>query len=376
MIRIKVDDILKFLTVFLCVIYKILLACDVLKTNSIQIYIVIIAIFAISIIIIFSKKMKKKDFYKLLIFITFGIVTILKIVSVNYIFPILIAINFYDKDNKEESIRKLIKYFFISLSIAYLSVIILNFVGVLPSHNLIRFKSGNMIIRQSLGFSHPAFVGLYFIFIVCAYFCLNKINKLNILITITLSFFIYKICDSRITFVCSILFVVMILSKNNKVFLNYIKKIIPYLFIFLTFFTIGATILFAKYKLNFIDAIFSNRLSIYNEVINNMNILRNPIGGNAVENIVLDNFYLVVFLYFGFIGYIIWALFYYISSKNLKEDFILDIIQIIILVYGLADSNVIVTSINFMISVQFLSLLYNWKPNNILENVRKGEKYG
>lgn len=363
-VRIKISDLISFFVVFICVIYKFFLACNIFDTNSMQIYVIIVLFFAFSIISILNKKIIKKDFYKLCLFLSLGFIALLKIISVNYIFPIIIAGVFYDKENKEESFKKLIKYFLISLAIGYIITIFSNIIGILPSHNLVRYKNGIETVRYSLGFMHPAFVGIYYTFIVLAYFCINKVNKKNIIVTAILSLVIYKICDSRIMLICNYLFIIMLLISGNKTFIKIINRVIPYIFFILTIFTIVSTNFFARYKLNFLDTIFSGRLSIYNDIIYNMNILKSPFGNSLVGNVILDNYYLTIFLYFGFIGYAIWGIFYYITSKRIQKNIIMVIVQFVILIYGLADSNVIVTNINFMLSIQFLTLLYGKNKRN------------
>lgn len=367
--KIRKDSISKFIVVFLCVIYKILIASTICETNSIEIYSIIIAFFSVATFSIFNKKFNKKFFYNICIFVIFGIISIFKLVSVNYIFPIVIAIVFYDKENQENSYKMLIMDFLVSLIVGFLLVITLYKIGILQSNNLIRFKNGQVITRYSLGFSHPAFVGLYFTFILLAYYCLNKMNWINCFLMSILSILIYKICDSRTTLVCDILFIILLIINNNKFIMNIIRKSLPYLFVALTVFTILSVKLFKNYQLSFLDDVFSNRLTIYIDLIENRNILKTPFGIKLMEDIILDNYYLTIFMYFGYLGYILWAIFYYITSKQIIKNNILSIVQLIILIYGVADSNVIVTSINFMISIQFLILLYNKNDNKKIGNI-------
>ena len=137
--------------------------------------------------------------------------------------------------------------------------------------------------------------------------------------------------------------------------------------------------------LKLLDEIFSGRLTIYNDIINNMNILRLPFGSRINENVILDNYYLTIFMYFGYVGYLLWAIFYYKSQKKLCNNEIFNIIQIIVFIYGLTDSNVIVSSINFMLSIQFLALLYDYtetvyksnKNSNalLMEKINEKNKY-
>ena len=57
--KIRKDSISKFIMVFLCVIYKILIASTICETNSIEIYSIIIAFFSVATFSIFNKKFNK-----------------------------------------------------------------------------------------------------------------------------------------------------------------------------------------------------------------------------------------------------------------------------------------------------------------------------
>ena len=106
---ININNLNKFFVVFLCVIYKLLLATDIFNTNSIYIYLLILLFFLLALLSIINKKIYKNDFLKLCFFVILGFISIFKIESVNYIFPIVIAGVYYDKDNKSNSIDLLIK---------------------------------------------------------------------------------------------------------------------------------------------------------------------------------------------------------------------------------------------------------------------------
>ena len=377
--KIKNNSLLELISVFLCVIYKILLASNIMNTSDKFIYVIIILFFCTAILSLLNKKMYKKDFVKLLILGVIGFFSIVMVESVNYVFPIIIASIYYDKENKEESVKKIIRNFFICLLFGYIFIIFLNLIGILPSHDLIRFKNGTIVTRHSLGFSHPAFVGLYYTFIMFAYFYLKKTNIINVTISIVLSYVIYKICDSRTSLICNYIFIIMMILRNNRNLKKYMPKISPYLFIIFTIFTIVSSYAYYKYNVVFLDEFFSGRLSIYNNIINNYNILKLPFGSKNYENIILDNYYLTIFLYFGYIGYVLWAIFYIKTQKNMSSNIIFLIIQFVILFYGMTDSNVIVSSINFMLSVQFLQLLYNvtdvYSNKKLKENNYEKNKY-
>ena len=68
-------------------------------------------------------------------------------------------------------------------------------------------------------------------------------------------------------------------------------------------------------------------------------------------------YYLYPLVKFGIVGCIIYSLLTCLSLYRLRNDKALMITQIIVLLYGLGDTNVIVSSINFVISVQVLALI-------------------
>lgn len=360
---------LNFICVLLCVIYKVLLATNIVTTSSTVIYIIILMFFGFALLSIIKKNMFKDDLFKFAVLILLGGYTIIKIESVNYIFPVIIALIYYDKANKSQSIKRLISDFFVSLVSCFIIVIILNFLDIIPSHDLIRFKGSKIIIRKSLGFSHPAFVGLYFTFIMFSFFVNHNINNKRLIFFLVLSIIIYKITDSRTTLICDLIFLIFLIFKDNNIFKKNLQKISPYIFLSLMLFTLLSVRLYINYNMNFLDEIFSGRLSIYNDIIVNNRILYMPFGSKRFEGIILDNYYLTIFLYFGYIGFFLWTLFYYKSQKKLKNDIVLTIIQLCIMIYGMTDSNVIVSSINFMLSVQFLTLIYS-------ADIQEGRKKG
>lgn len=345
--------------IFLIVIYKYMLSWGI-ESNKI-LYTIIIGIFSLCIISVINDKFNKNSFIKLLILLVFGSFSMYKLVSVNFIFPILIVLTHYNED-----IKQIINKFLICLIIGFITTIILNQLGIISSHNLIRYKDGGIVIRHSLGFIHPGFVGLYFTFIMLAYYYVRKINIYKTFITIGLIILIYYISDSRIALVCQTIFLILYNIKIKKIE-KIIKKLLPYMFIIFTAITLVAIQLYYMYNLEILDAIFSKRLSIYYSYIIEMNLLTSPLG-IGLQSLALDNYYLAVFLYFGYIGYIIWAIFNVCSLKKITQNYKLCLIQLVIFIYGLADANIIVTSINFMLTIQVLEFI---KDTTVLN--KKGE---
>lgn len=358
--------IINFAIIFLIVLYKFMLSWGI-ENNKI-LYTMIVGIFFFSIISIVNDKFNKTNFFKIILLLMFGFFSMYKLVSVNFIFPILIAITHYNDDSK-----KIINKFLICLLIGFIGTIILNRLGILNSHNLIRYKEGFIQRRYSLGFIHPGFVGLYVTFIILAYYYLHKVSIHKTIITVGFIALFYYLSDSRIALITQIIFLFLyhVRIKNIE---KIIKKLLPYMFIIFTVITLVSIKLYNLYNLEFLDKIFSKRLSIYYEYVTTTNLLNSPFG-IGLQSMALDNYYLAVFLYFGYIGYILWTIFNISSLKKMKKDYMLSIIQFIIFIYGLADANVIVTSINFMITIQVLETIKLNSKTDKKEMYEKGVAY-
>ena len=68
------------------------------------------------------------------------------------------AIVCLDKENKS-----FIKIFMVSSIVLYILNIVFNFMGILPSNNLVRYTERGVITRYDLGFGHPNEVFLFWL---------------------------------------------------------------------------------------------------------------------------------------------------------------------------------------------------------------------
>ena len=339
-------DKLKSIILFLIITYKAIMYYPFIKTSFL--YFCIFLILFLTFIDVFNMKYKKTTFYKIVILFLMSLLAIINTISVNLLFPILIVLIYYKNDKKEESIAM---NFFWSLLFWFIITIVLNIIGILPSYNGYRYGE----IRYSLGFQYPGFVGLYFLFISLSGYLAFRKEKKILIILLPFALLFYKLSLSRAGLVGFIaLFVLALLPKKftcNKRF----KTIVLCMFPLLTILVVIFSFLYYKYNLEELNDVFSGRLLHYYMYINN-GMLTKPIGITKLDDFVIDNYYLYFFYDYGFIGYIIWLIINHISIRRININSKLLIILFVIFIYGLFDSNAVVTSINFMISIQFLYL--------------------
>lgn len=345
----NIKKVFRFITIFIMVFYNFLGSYDFIP-NSFKSLILVIP-FVSTLCLIFSEKYKRKDFNKMILL--FIIISLLYIITknTNLLFLVIISMIYYNGDKKE-----LAKYFFIALTINFISVIGLNFLNVIPSHNLSR----NGQIRYSLGFIHPNSVFLYYFFICCSLFYISNNNKIK-LITFPIALILYKYSLCRTGIVCYTILLLLTFIKLDKI--NW-KKLIVTGYLFFTIFTIISTFLYSKNQFQILNAIFSDRLYNYNYYINN-GLLFKPFGmlNDSLSDLyTIDNLYLIIFYNYGFIGFIILSFGLFKSLKNIATDTIFDqntFFKIVFscLIYGVCESNIILTNINFTLPILTLYLL-------------------
>lgn len=348
---------LNIILIFLIVLYKNIMYWPMVTTQFLYILIIIIGI--ITFLTFSTKKIMKRHFLYMVLLFAFLAFAVFHSESANLLFPILILLSFY---NVKDSYKNIAKYYFFSLLICFTLSIILNLIGVIPSHNITRFY----VIRYSLGYIHPGFVYLYFLFIcISGYYAFNN-SKYFLLSTIPFALIFYKLSLSRTGIACYIilLFLVFIYKKKDT---SRLANFTEYLFFILTIITLVSVKLYDNQVLSQIDLLFSGRLSNYSYFINN-GLLTSPFGHMNFSTTLytIDNLFLVLFYDYGYIGYIIYSILNFISIKKNKYDKKFIICMLVFLVYGICDSNTIVTSINFLIPMQLL-IIFN--KNNTKEGV-------
>lgn len=350
----------KFLLIFCIVMYKSIMYFPFV--NDFMLYGLIIFITFLTFLMIFEKKFKKSTFLKTIIIFILCIFAIINTISVNFLFPVLLVLVF-----EKDEYKLVAKYFWISLSFFFILTIFLNLVGILPSYNRIRYGQ----IRYSLGFSYPGFVGLYLFFIFLSLFVAYDREKRNMILMAPIALIFYKLSLSRaglLGYLCLLIYA-FIPKKiiNSKKF----KTIVKYAFPALTIVVIMMVVLYQKYGLEKLNDLFSGRLLHYNVYIQN-GVLTRPFGSMKIEGYTIDNYYLSFFYDLGYFGYIIWLFLNHMSIKRIDDSKLLYGLLAIFL-YGLFDSNAVVTSVNFMITIQLLFLLNKGKEGDLngKENIKE-----
>lgn len=343
---------LNILLVFLIVLYKNIMYWPMVTNKMLYLLIFIIGIFSL---LSFSRKsLVKKQFMFMITLIVILIYAVFHSESANLLFPIFILFSFYNQKNAYKDIAK---YYFFSLIICLAMTMLLNGIGVLPSYNITR----SYIIRYSLGYIHPGFVYLYFLFIcVSGYYAFNNDKKLMLILT-PFALLFYKLSLSRTGIVCFLILLILSIFYQNRDAIKF-SKLTKYLFFILTILTIVSVKLYDNQVLTQIDFLFSGRLANFSYFINN-GLLTNPFGKMNFSTTLytIDNLFLVLFYDYGYIGYILYGLLTFISIKKNITDKKFIICMFVFLIYGMCDSNTIVTSINFLIPIQLLIIFDNSK---------------
>lgn len=349
MLNIKIEEIFKFLIVFLVILEKFLIL--VFKLDSNIAYVMYFLTLFFIFITIYQKKITKKflgDY--LAIFILVMIYTISsKTVDLLIVFLVILAF-------KDDSIIKMLKYFCLALSICVISTIILSKLGIISSMPISRLDAnGNIWIRNSLGFSTANTAFIYFFAIIAIlYITCPKIININI-INIVGTLYLYHETNSRTGLIMSIILLIcMLLVNKSQKTNNKLKVILKYSFLFFTIFSIFLAYTFGE-EGNTVNQMFSDRMIFWRYALENVpkfSLFYNSIA----ENYIIDNTFLYIWLRYGIICYLIYNYFYMRASKNINNKKIL-IVLILFNIYGLMEANIVYDS-NF---TMFVLLYYYLK---------------
>lgn len=311
-------------------------------------YLTIILITVFVFIRILNQSYRKNTLFKIVIALFISLLAVANTISVNLLFPILLILIYYGDDNV---VQKLAQDFFWSLLFWFLTTIVLNLFNILPDHNVYRYG----IVRHSLGFPYPGFVGLYFLFIAISAYLAFKNGKKIILYFLPFAILFYKLSLARAGFVSYIMLLIVAYLPDKIRESKILKIITKYMFPMFTIAVIAITIMYSKYDLSLLNKLSSNRLLHYYMYISN-GLLVNPFGFAKLDSYTIDNYYLYFFYDYGYIGYIVWLIINHISMRKICQNSKLLIVMISIFIYGLFDSNAIVTSINLVITIQIMCL--------------------
>lgn len=333
--------------VFLCILFKYLIVYGVSQT-ILYMYMMIVAV--IIMIDIINKKFSRNEFLKIMFFLGISAYFVVIYQDVNFLISFLLAMLCIRRND-----NSFVKMFFISSVFMYILTIILNNFGVLESHNIYRMSENELILRNSLGFSHPNEVFLFFIPIALAGYYLYSDKIIYYIILIVTSSILYQISDSRTGFIVIICIIIFQLF-SKKVVRFKLNKILPYVILILTILSIWLAKTYGNDLENNISDMFSGRPYYWNYYLENGKMFT-ILGKNQIEDVYLDNFYLYMLVELGIVGYMIYYMIYYNGFKKIYMNNKMVVIIITFLIYGISETNVIIGSINFLFAIILKELI-------------------
>lgn len=333
--------------VFLSVFFKYLIIHEISR-KILYVYLIVLIIFTI--VIIYKKKFKKKEFIRIFAMFGLSVYFVCFYADVNFFISLLLAIVCIRKENKD-----FVKVFFITSTILYCTNIILNFVGIVPSNNMIRNVSSGTIIRYDLGFGHPNAVFLFLLPIIFSGYYLFNTKKTFYIISIVGSLVLFNLSNCRTGICCAMLMIGLgwLQSFKGKFRKN---NLLRFAFIVYTIISIFIACKFGGEIKNVANEILSKRPYFWNLYIENDDMFT-LFGHNLCSNWYVDNFYLYLLIELGIVGFVIYGLLYYFSIKKIKSDYKLALILLIFLTYGMFETNVIIGSIQFVFAIQLKNLI-------------------
>lgn len=328
--------------IFLAILFKYLLNAGISQN---YLYVLIIIMMILTLISLYNKKLTKNQLLKCLILFLISAYFVIVNKDVNFLISFLLALVCYTKDEKQ-----FIKVFFVSSIILYIITIVLGCLNVLQPHNLYRFTKDGVKIRYSLGFIHPNSVFLFFLPIAFAGYYLYGEKLIYKIILLVSSVILYILSGSRTGFAIIIMLFLLnaVIKKDNAI---KIKKILPYLFIVFTVISIFTAIKYGNDSNNFITKALSNRPYYWKQYVDK-NLMFTLVGNQEIEGYIIDNFYILLLVGYGVIGYVIYMYLYCKTLKIMPPDKKIMIITFLFLIYGLFESNVIIGSIQFIFALQ------------------------
>ena len=339
----KVSLNIKTIIIFVCVLLKYLIEYGV---NTYILYSAVIAILFFEFLRTFKSLKGSKKIVKSFIFFILATVSVIAYKDINLLITFALALTLVNDD-----IKDFLKKFMISSSIMYIATICLYFFGILKDNSLIRMSSNGYIIRHSFGFTHPNGIFMFYIPILLSAYLLEDNKKKFYIIFSALSIILYKISLSRTGIYCVIILFVLDIIKEK---IDY-KKIIgflPLIFLGLSYF------IATKYGIsrsNNINILLSGRPYLWNRIIQNANMFT-MFGSNVLKDLYLDNFYLAMIYRCGLYSSLLYYYILVFGVRNIDNKKVLVSIMIF-MIYGLAESNTLIGSINFTLALLVYSII-------------------
>jgi hypothetical protein len=234
-------------------------------------------------------------------------------------------------------------------------------VGILPNNAIYRLADSTLVARSSLGFDNPNTAMLYVLPIFAAGYYLYGSRIRYYLVSLLMLGLLYYTTDSRTGVICILLFTIaaIFLSRWKKVTKTQ-SIIFASLFVVLTIVSLalaGSPI--AAEQTSGLNILLSNRPYFWSYYTNNQLTL-SFLGGEKVPGYILDNMYIFILVKMGIFAFISYASVYFIGVKRMINDHRMLIIVAIYLIYGVLETSVIITSINFVLPILIKSIIEKW----------------
>ncbi len=342
--------ITSYIILILSILFRYFQFYNIVDNNTLLCYAFVLVIFFLSFIKILNLRFNKKMFVTALIILSISFTIFFLNTDDNLFIYGLIALAFIDIDNK-----KLIKVFFITSLTMYITTITLNQLGIISSNDILRDGDVLSSIRYSLGFGHVNSVFLYYLPIAYSGFYLFHEHKIYKWLVLAAAIILFILSNCRTGLVFSLVFFFLMIIKDKKI-IDYLAKILKYLFPILTVASIVAVLLWGSSKNNSLNLLLSNRLSNAFFYIKN-GYLFSFFGNNIANKMALDNLYINLLVTLGIFSYFLYW-FLYQKGASLIKDKKLVIITLLYLLYGLSEAN---TTGNFMLIIFIKEILLNAK---------------
>lgn len=272
---------------------------------------------------------------------------------------------------KNISFKNLIKSVFIVRLISFLFIVFLSLIGVINNVKQYRFlENGEILIRNSLGFSHPNVTYLNFFILVLLYLYLyfDRVRYINYIIIIILSHILYLITDSRTGYLIVIISIIItcIFKSHKLIKMKGVKILLICMPIICSTFSIFVGLFYDSKNiiLKELNTLLSGRLELSNRFLKMYKVKlfgQSIIEGSDLNGSYLriDNGYISLLLGYGIIIFLIFVftqvilLKKYVNEAKYKEVMLI----VVFLIYGVTE--VYIYNIFINISLLFISdLLY------------------
>lgn len=324
-------------------------------------YVFITAVVLLGLHYILALRIRKSQVIKYCMFLILALFITYVSKAPHFVFAIIIAISFLvDKKSNASIVRT---YFWTSL-IFFLITIILYATGVLPDNVIYRATETGWVVRSNLGFDNPNTAMIFALPMFAAGYYLYGKRLGYWLLSLPALALLYFATDCRTGAACILFFFIAALLFSHR---KKVSTFLSYIFATLFFLLSALSIALATSSLSGLTAgineLLSNRLYLWSYYIDN-HLTTTLLGGEKVPGYVLDNVYIFILVKMGIFAFMLYGLVYFVGTRRLKSDRRMLIVVAGYLVYGILETNVILTSINFIFPIIVKSIIEKWTVNN------------